>query len=155
MENTKCLCCRRPFIPRRNPNQKYCSNHKCQLFRKYKWRKEKLNNDADYKVNQYRANKMWQEKNQDYWRRYRESHPAYTDRNRERQRTKQRDKRSLFAKNEMRTEFAKSDALSAISSIKTGTYFIAPALESEFAKSDALLVKIVAFTEGYAGSAVG
>lgn len=149
MENSKCLYCRRSFIPRRNPNQKYCSNHKCQLYRKYKWRREKLNKDADYKVNQYQANKRWQERHPDYWRSYRQSHPGYTQRNRERQRVK---KRSLFAKSEMRREFAKSDALSAISSIKTGTYLITPVKESEFAKSDALLVKIVAFTEGYEGA---
>ena len=99
--------------------------------------------------NQQRANKKWRDKNPDYWRHYRQSHPGYTERNRKRQREKQRDKRLLFANNVTRSEFAKSDALNDINSIKTGTYRIVPFTDPEFAKSDALIVKISTISDGY------
>jgi len=80
-----CTHCRQRFISSRNPKQHYCSQASCQTARKRRWRKQKHADDFDYRQNQQRANKGWQQRHPDYWRHYRERHPDYTQRNREQQ----------------------------------------------------------------------
>ena len=54
--------------------------------RKRKWQKEKLATDSDYREAQAKAQKEWSSKNKDYWKEYRKRNPAYTERNRKKQR---------------------------------------------------------------------
>lgn len=121
---------------KRNPNQHYCSENRCQQYRKSVWRQSKMKNDADYRANQRVANKRWQSKQTDYWRRYRVKHPEYVERNRKAQRVRD-GTTSLNA-----SHLAKSDALFEETQIAPGTYWLTPDTVEHLAKSDALLVKI-------------
>ena len=83
MENKQCSACGQIFQPRPQvPDQSYCSSLSCQRERRRKWQKIKLQSDSDYQDNQARAQQAWSQRNPDYWREYRKSHPKYAERNR-------------------------------------------------------------------------
>ncbi|MDM0075751.1 hypothetical protein QTH90_15215 [Variovorax sp. J2P1-59] len=65
-------------------------------------------------MNQTQAQKDWAARNQDYWKRYRQQHPAYVERNRDQQRERN-DLRKLEGVAKMAPS---ADALS----LDTGTY---------------------------------
>jgi len=86
MSKKRCACCDQPFEPRPQvPDQAFCSDPACQRARKRQWQRSKIQADADYQVNQRAAQQAWSERNQDYWRSYRETHPDYQQLNREKQ----------------------------------------------------------------------
>lgn len=145
-----CLHCHRAFFCRRNPNQSYCAAPACQNSRKRGWRKQKLAKDPDYRQNQRRANEEWRRRHVDYWRRYRETHPEYTDKNRLRQRA--RDQKRTNAAVEINTShLAKSDAPpiteAAQLAVKSGFYQMIPLTRPDLAKCDALTVQLAVITE--------
>lgn len=81
MSKKRCACCDQPFEPRPQvPNQAFCSDPACQRARKRQWQRSKIQADADYQVNHRAAQQAWSERNQDYWRSYRETHPDYQQR---------------------------------------------------------------------------
>lgn len=87
MTTKHCACCGKPFQPRPQvPKQAYCASPECQRARKRQWQQGKLKTDADYRANQRGAQRAWQDRNPNYWRSYRETHPEYAERNRNRQR---------------------------------------------------------------------
>jgi hypothetical protein len=145
MNKQYCCECHHPFIPLRNPHQRYCNQRSCQNARKRQWRKQKHAEDPDYRENQRRSQTKWLNKSPHYWRNYREIHPEYTQRNR--QQTRER-KRLAVCKHDA-SQFAKSDALTLENAIKPGTYSLVPMPHSKFAKSDALIVKISLITNNY------
>ena len=132
-----CRCCKKRFTLKRNPQQVYCSNKRCQQYRKMVWRKSKMKHDADYRANQKAANKRWQSKNPHYWRQYRATHAEYLDRNRRAQQVRD------GCVGLHTSHLAKSDALSEQSLVTPGMYWITPGTNESLAKSDALLVKIL------------
>lgn len=84
--NAKIRCaaphCKRLFIPDpRVKNQRYCGEKDCQRARKRKWQKEKLTTDPDYKANQRDCQNEWQQRHPGYYKKYRQDHPAYCERN--------------------------------------------------------------------------
>jgi len=92
MEKRWCSACGVAFEPRpQSPRQAYCPNKACQRARKRLWQRTKRNTDDDYRENQVVAQEGWRHSNPDYWRKYREAHPDYTDANRQQQ--KQRNAR--------------------------------------------------------------
>lgn len=145
-KQTSCRHCHRSFTPKRNPHQRYCSQSACQNARKQDWRRRKRSSDSDYKENQQRANQKWQQRHPDYWRNYRQAHPAYAKRNREQARLRRQQKQRSHtvepAQASSASPFAKSDAFSGLSQIKSGTYHLIPVLDPRFAKSDALIVSL-------------
>jgi hypothetical protein len=143
----RCICCRLIFKIQRNPRQRYCSRSSCQRIRKEKWRSHKRKIDPDYHSNQAAANKQWQKKHSDYWRRYRANHPEYTDNNRKKQSNRQQQQRQL-AKTWQTKEFAKSDALQSKNDLVSGSYCLLAVSGKEFAKSDAFIVKIISKSVG-------
>ena len=83
MGNKQCVACGQPFQPRPQvPQQSYCSVPGCQRERRRQWQRLKLQSDPDYQDNQARAQQAWNQRNPDYSRKYRESHPEYVERNR-------------------------------------------------------------------------
>lgn len=83
----RCAYCERPFAPRPQvPDQAFCSSPDCQRARKRQWQREKRLSDPDYRSNQQAAQRVWTQRNQGYWRSYREAQPEYERRNREQQR---------------------------------------------------------------------
>lgn len=88
----RCAACGRLFELRpQHPDQSYCSAPACQRERRKLWQRERLATDPDYQANQARAQAEWIKRHPDYWREYRELHPEYTERNRDRQRRHARD----------------------------------------------------------------
>lgn len=86
MERKRCLACDLLFKPRPQvPHQSYCSAPSCQRERRRQWQRHKLQTDPDYQDNQARAQQAWSQRNPDYSRQYRDSHPEYVERNRNRQ----------------------------------------------------------------------
>ena len=138
----KCLCCKRGFPP--HPavrDQRYCSDPECQKTRKRKWQKEKLANDSDYRANQAEAQKQWQGRNKDYWKRYREKNPAYTERNRTAQKERNRRRRSG-------AKIAKMDELRGETPVSSGRYRLVPLCNLGIAKMDELIVELGVISRG-------
>ncbi len=138
----KCKNCRRVIQKpnRRIKNQNYCRRKACQRARKRKWQRRKMAKDDDYRQNQNGSRNQWLEKNPDYYQNYRETHPDYTDRNRELQ--KKRDA------NRRQSNLAKMDPLTQINNKNTDSYFIFSAKE-DLAKMDALIPKYRIIPVGY------
>ena len=86
MEKRWCNACGNAFDPRpQSPRQAYCPKQECQKARKILWQRAKRRTDADYLENQAEAQRTWRAKNPQYWKNYRESHPAYEQENRSQQ----------------------------------------------------------------------
>ena len=142
----RCACCRR--IRLRNPrvkNQRYCGARQCQQARKTKWEREKLQADLYYRINKKECQERWKQKNPDYWKQYRQTHPGYRRRNRRMQ--SRRDHRISTGKEFGDGYLVKMDTLDAFLNDTTVSYFICPA-KSDLAKMDALEVKIIPISTG-------
>lgn len=142
----KCKHCHQSFSPRpQNPDQQYCSEPVCQRARKRIWQQQKLLADPDYQANQSAAQSCWQDKNPDYWSKYREKNADYVARNRERQRERNRRRRGQDAG---RLPIAKMDASMPESPIIPGRYLLRRVDSGRIAKMDTLLVEINLFSGG-------
>jgi len=142
----RCACCRR--IRPRNPrvkNQRYCGDKRCQQARKTKWEREKLQADPYYRINKKECQDRWKQKNPDYWKQYRQTHPGYRRRNRYMQAL--RDHRSSIGNESGPGHLVKMDTLDSILDDSTTSYFICPA-NDDLAKMDALEVKIIPISTG-------
>jgi len=134
METMTCVVCGRRFPLRpQTPRQRYCSDSDCQRERKRRWQSDKLSNDPDYRDNQARAQKAWNQRNPDYWREYRENHQAYVERNRDEQRKRNHRRRQAIAKMDM-----------SIAPLlpPTGIYRLIHIENNEIVKMDAWMVEI-------------
>lgn len=68
-----CIHCRSFFETKKNvPQQSYCSELSCQRARKQSWHAHKLRSDQDYRTNQRKAQKAWQNSHPEYWKKYRD-----------------------------------------------------------------------------------
>ena len=150
MGTKRCAACDDGFSPGRNvPDQQFCSKPECQRERRRRWQREKLKQDPDYRANQAAAQQCWRERNPDYWRQYRQTHPEYTTRNRIKQRERNR-RRGLAATGPSPPAVAKMDAYPDKRSVASGTYRLIPVTGPGIAKMDAYLVKNHVLSEGYA-----
>ncbi len=137
-----CLHCQKRFIA--HPavrDQRYCSDPQCQKARKRKWQKEKLARDSDYRGNQAEAQRQWRSRNKDYWKRYREEHPAYTERNRMAQKERNRWRRP-------ESGIAKMDELKGKPLVPSGRYRLIPFGNPGIAKMDELIVELGVISRG-------
>ena len=135
MENKQCAACNQPFQPRPQvPGQSYCSAPDCQRERRKQWQRRKLQTDPDYQDNQARAQQAWTQRNPDYWREYRESHPEYVERNRVRQQERN-------AKVTGHT-IAKMDASNPVTLFPAGIYHLSLVTDAGIAKMDVWTVEI-------------
>ena len=145
-----CAHCYQSFALQRNPQQSYCSQNACQNRRKQLWRKRKHTNDPDYRINRQAANKKWQQRRPDYWRKYRAARPKYVTHNRQQQRVRDQRKHARHSLQVPAPILAKSDALptsrTAQPPIQSGTYRMVFLESHALAKSDALLVRISLIT---------
>lgn len=137
METKSCASCRKPFQPRPQvPGQAYCSSPDCQRERRLRWQRDKLRNDSDYRDNQNRAQRAWLERNPDYWRRYRETHPQRPARNRSRE--------PADAARPVDDGFTKTPVPALQPALKAGIYRIRPLAGSRAAKRDVWTVELIA-----------
>jgi hypothetical protein len=142
MAKRRCVGCGCLFVPRRNvPQQRYCSKRACQRTRRRGWQRHKLKTDADYRADQAAAQRRWCERHRDYWRRYRQNHPAYAERNREQQRARNRRRCSMGA-GPSPSGIANMDAYRSQTSVRSGTYRLVPVTAEGVAKMDAYVVEM-------------
>ncbi|MDO9469003.1 MAG: hypothetical protein Q7J36_17010 [Thiobacillus sp.] len=137
MDSKLCAACGQLFMPRpQTPTQIYCPAHDCQRERRRRWQQSKRHHDPDYHDNQARAQQAWSRRNPDYWRQYRDVHPAYVARNREMQRERNSRKKDR--------PIAKMDASTAALAprLASGVYYLMPLKDSGIAKMDAWMVEI-------------
>lgn len=135
MESKRCAACGCSFVLRsQNPSQTYCKNAACQRERRRLWQQLKRHTDTDYRENQARAHQAWLERNPEYWREYRSSHPESTEKNRLRQRERRNQ--------DMDQSVVKMDASRAISALPPGIYQLIRLPTEAVAKMDAWIVKI-------------
>lgn len=135
MVQKQCLACGQDFLPcPQVPNQCFCSAPACQKERRRRWQRDKLKADPDYLDNQHRAQQAWIERNPDYWRRYRETHPDYLERNRLMQ--QQRNGRPKIP------DIAKMDESAPATPAMSGVYMLSALPNAGIAKMDAWIVEI-------------
>lgn len=106
--------------------QQYCRASKCQRARKRAWQKEKMATNAQYREKHRIAQHRWckQKPLDRYQAQYRQSHPKYVEKNRERQKIRNARRRQLAAVATVPAEpIVKMDASSKI---KSGTYLLTP-----------------------------
>ena len=128
-----------PVLPQVT-SQAYCSATSCQRERKKLWQREKRSTDADYRDNQARAQEAWASRNTEYWRRYRQEHPEYAQRNREMQQ-----KRNLKQRVK---NVAKMDASPTPPPPAPGVYRLTMAQGDGVAKMDSWLVELAFVATG-------
>jgi hypothetical protein len=140
MNGPRCAACGRAFRPcPRVRDQEYCGKEECRRTRRRRWQRAKRRDDADYRDDQARAQRIWSGENNAYWRAYRTGHPEYAQTERERARQRQRDCRRRAAG---KRAFAKMDSIGTFSSVPSGTYLLVPRDEEKFAKMDSIMVEI-------------
>lgn len=137
MESKHCAACGQSFQPRpQNPQQTYCPSRTCQRERRRKWQNFKRKTDPDYQDNQARAQQAWGNRNPNYWREYRETHPEYAERNR----AKQCDRNPR----PQNASIAKMDASIPTIPLPSGIYRLSLIASDGIAKMDVWTVEITA-----------
>ena len=123
-----CAACGHRFAPRAQvPGQRYCSAAACQRERRRRWQQSKRREDADYRANQDQAQRQWAQRHRDYWRRYRQGHPEYTERNRQQQQRRNQQRRApVSAVSERAQGIAKRDVSAVDYPVLSGTYYLIP-----------------------------
>lgn len=130
-----CAACGALFTPLAHvPNQRYCSSAACQAARRRAWQHERLRTDPDYRENQAKAQATWSARHPEYWRRYRETHPA----SRERNRAMQRERNALRHAEPV----AKMDVSAAFRPLTSGFYLLCDVVGASVAKMNAWMVHI-------------
>lgn len=136
-----CAHCGREFNPNpRVKKQRYCGNKACQRARHAVWQRRKLVEDPDYRDNQRRCQRQWQEHSKRYYRLYRKNHPEYSRRNRFLQHIRN-NRRRKGRPDEM---IAKMDSLLKPYYSRKGSMFrLVPQGSGVIAKMDSLIVKLI------------
>ena len=141
----RCKHCGR-FV-KRNPRikrfQGYCRQKECQQARKNAWELVKIKTDESYRQCRQASKKRWrgQHSAHTYQCRYRETHPDYVAKNREKQ--KKRNEKPKTA--DQLTKIVKTDALPSQRLINHGLYALLPWNKidlEKIVKTDALMVQL-------------
>ena len=149
-QKRRCKNCRSFFeVCTKVKKHAYCKKEVCQKARKKKWQKRKIADDQTYRQDQKEAQKIWLNKRPGYWKRYRASHPEYTQRNRKKQKDRNRSVKVHTAAKSSFREIAKMDALTDKKHVLSGRYRLIPLCEEKIAKMDALIVEIGVIKDDY------
>ena len=83
MEEIQCWHCG-DFFPKspRHKEQYYCMKPKCRRAKKAAWKRRKMREDPDYRLNQKTSNRQWAAAHPGYWKEYRKRNPEKAERNR-------------------------------------------------------------------------
>jgi hypothetical protein len=119
----------------------------CRRAKKAVWKRKKMREDPDYRLNQKLSNRKWAEANPGYWKEYRKANPEKAERNRILQKVRNM-RRTKKEKGDGRADpslIAKVDS-SIPKRIKVvGQYWMVPVI----AKVDALKVYIYEIPASY------
>lgn len=134
MSEKFCQSCGKKFLPwPQIRNQKFCSNPECQRERRRRRQAERRTRNPEQKSSDAQYFQDWSAKNPDYWKQYREAHPAYTERNRQQQK-----ERSV-------ARIAK-DNVSVMKALPSGRYRIVALDSGGIANETAWIVEILVLT---------
>ena len=94
MVERRCRFCERIFQPSKyQPGQSVCSDSGCQRRRRAEYHRHKIAADPEYRQVCRDSPQKWRSRNPDYWRQYRELHPAAVERNRQQQQVRDQKRR--------------------------------------------------------------
>jgi len=94
MVERRCRYCERIFQPSKyHPAQSVCSDSGCQRRRRAEYHRQRIVADPEYRQVCLDSPQKWRSRNPDYWRRYREQHPAAVERNRQQQHVRDQKRR--------------------------------------------------------------
>ena len=94
MAERRCPYCEKLFQPSKfQPKQLVCGELACQSRRRADSREHRLANDAEYRQVCRDSAQKWRARNPDYWKRYREQHPAAVEHNRQQQQDRDQKRR--------------------------------------------------------------
>jgi hypothetical protein len=94
MIERRCRYCDQNFQPSKyQPGQLVCSQPECQHRRRADYHRQKIAADSVYRQVCRDSPQKWRSRNPDYWRRYREQHPAAVERNRQQQQVRDQKRR--------------------------------------------------------------
>ncbi len=133
-------CKKRKSVNRRlKGTQRYCGSAACQQARKNVWERERLQKDPDYQSKRKASKDKWRSKrpSHEYQRQYRESHPEYVAKNRERQKFRNA--------SVLQDKIVKTDALNRESLVVSGLYALIPYntdTKKNIVRTDAIIVQL-------------
>lgn len=134
MLTKSCAACGKLFVPRPQiPNQQFCSNHECQRERRRRTQAKHRANKPASRVNDAQYCRDWRIKNPDYWKRYRDTHPEYAERNRVQQRQRNKARKISGIAN---------DAVWPAHAFIGGLYRLSPVSHQKIANEVAWIVQI-------------
>jgi hypothetical protein len=94
MIERRCRYCERIFQPSKyQPSQSVCRDSGCQRRRHAEYHRQKIAIDPEYRQVCLDSPQKWRSRNPDYWRQYREQHPAAVARNRQQQHVRDQKRR--------------------------------------------------------------
>jgi hypothetical protein len=94
MDERRCRYCQKSFQPSKfQSRHTVCSEPNCQRRRRTDYHKEKISSDPEYREVCRDSPRKWRARNPDYWKRYRQEHPAAMESNRRQQRGRDRKRR--------------------------------------------------------------
>jgi len=139
---------RKPKNPRLKDKQLYCGTKECQQKKKNKWEREKLKKDPIYSERRKQQKIKWLQKQPGdvYQKTYRQNHPGYTKRNRELQKSRNKEAKIRQIRSDV-SNIVKTDALTSQTPIPSGLYAIYPyrtGLDKKIVKTDSLIVELKA-----------
>jgi hypothetical protein len=148
MEEIQCCHCGR-FFPKspRHTAQYYCMRPECRKARKAAWKRKKIREDPEYRLNQKTSNRAWFDAHPGYWKMYREKNPEKAERNRILQHVRNR-RRSNMNETDAKGDpplIAKVDASNPGKIKVHGQFWMVPMI----AKVDALKVYIYEIPSTY------
>jgi hypothetical protein len=141
MEEIQCWHCGDLFPKSpRHKEQYYCRKPECRRARKAAWKRKKMKEDPEYRLNQKLSNNKWAEDNPGYWKEYRRRNPEKAERNRILQaiRNRRRPRRSQTDTRGDPSLIAKVDPSMSNKIKVVGQFYMVPVI----AKVDALKVYI-------------
>ncbi len=131
----RCKACGRVFRPSPQvQHQAYCSASECQRERRKLWQQQKRQEDRHYRENDADHHKAWAAANPSYWKRYRQTHPDYAERNRSLQQNRNRQQPA--------TGIANEDVSTPVSPLLSGRYRLSLVTQKGIANEDEWIVEI-------------
>jgi len=139
MPISRCRHCRTVFTPSiYHPDQQVCLSAECQRTRRREDHRKRYQTDPLYRQQCRESTQKWREATPGYYRRYRQSHPEYANRNREGQR--RRDRKRQVA------DLVKNNLAIAMNPPRARVWLVGPGFEA-LAKNNLAISEVVIFQE--------
>lgn len=112
MPRRSCCFCRQSFEPSKfHPEQSVCGRPECQKQRRAEYHRQRIARDPEYAEVVRDSRRKWRESHSDYQQRYRRSHPAAGERNRQLQQGRDARRRAQFlVKNNLALDLKRCNA---------------------------------------------